>query len=306
MSSTEQDAEYLKTMTVLYVEDNDELREQLAEYLGRLVGQLFTAHNGAVGLDIFREKRPQMVITDLLMPVMQGLEMAAEIRKLDEYVPIVVVTAFERIDYLMRSIEIGVDKYVTKPIVIEQLRAALLTSAHRLRAEEQLNLHRQRKTARLMQTQEELSIEVEHRNVDLMEANVTLKVLLKAMEAAKGEFEEKVATKIFELVSPYLDKLKTSGLNPQQSEHLAILTTNLEDIAAAGSQTNGSMARLFTPTEVKIANLIKKGRSTKEIASLLNLSPRTIDKNRQNIRKKIGITNRKTNLSALLSTTPDL
>lgn len=306
MSHNQQDLEYLKTLTVLYVEDDNELREELACYLGRLVGRLFTGNNGAVGLELFREHRPQLVITDILMPVMQGLEMAAEIRKLDGDVPIVVITAFEQTDYLMRSIEIGVDKYVTKPIVIDRLRTALLSCAHRLRAEEQLVLHRQRETTRLLQAQEELSMEVEHRTVDLREANITLKVLLKNMEAAQGEFEEKVATSIFELVAPYLDKLKRSGLSTRQEEYLAILTANLEDIAAAGAQTGGSMARLFTPTEVKIANLIKQGKSTKEIADFLNLSPRTIDKNRQNIRKKIGITNKSTNLSSLLSTTPAL
>lgn len=306
MSHKQLDLEYLKTLTVLYVEDDNELREELASYLGRLVGRLFTGHNGAVGLELFREQHPQMVITDILMPVMQGLEMAAEIRKYDEDVPIVVITAFEQIDYLIRSIEIGVDKYVTKPIVIGRLRAALLSCAHRLRAEEQLLLHRQRQTERLLQAQEELSLEVEHRTVDLMEANIALKVLLTNMEAAQGKFEEKMATSIFELVAPYLNKLKRSGLNTRQQEYLAILTANLEEIAAVGAQTGGSMARLFTPTEVKIANLIKQGKSTKEIADILNLSPRTIDKNRQNIRKKIGITNKSTNLSSLLSTTPTL
>jgi len=306
MSHKQLDLQYLKTLTVLYVEDDNELREELASYLGRLVGRLFTGHNGAVGLEIFREQHPQMVITDILMPVMQGLEMAAEIRKFDEDVPIVVITAFEQIDYLKRSIEIGVDKYVTKPIVIGRLQAALLSCAHRLRIEEQLVLHWQRETASLLQAQEELSLEVEHLTVDLMEANIALNILLKNMEAVQGKLEEKVATSIFELVAPYLDKLKRSGLNTQQEEYLTILTANLEEIAAAGAQTGGSMARLFTPTEVKIANLIKQGKSTKEIADILNLSPRTIDKNRQNIRKKIGITNKSTNLSSLLSATPAL
>jgi PAS domain S-box-containing protein len=71
---------------------------------------------------------------------MDGLSMAARIRELNQTVPIIVVTAFEQTDYLMRAVNIGVDRYVTKPVNSQLLLEALLKSAHILRAEEQLNL----------------------------------------------------------------------------------------------------------------------------------------------------------------------
>lgn len=139
----ELDSAFLKTVVLLYVEDDNDVREQLARFLSYRVGTLITATNGAEGLEAFREHRPKIVITDIQMPVMDGLNMAMAIRELDGSVPIIVTTAFEQIDYLMRSIDIGVDKYVTKPVDIERLSEALLTSARYLRAEELLRRQRE-------------------------------------------------------------------------------------------------------------------------------------------------------------------
>jgi PAS domain S-box-containing protein len=79
-----------------------------------------------------------------MMPIMDGLTMAAEIRKLDSKVPIVMLTAFEQTDYLIRSIEIGIDKYIIKPINIKRLSDSLLDCAHRLRVERQLHENEKR------------------------------------------------------------------------------------------------------------------------------------------------------------------
>jgi PAS domain S-box-containing protein len=74
---------------------------------------------------------------------MDGLTMAAKIREVDKTVPIIVVTAFEQTDYLLRAVDIGIDRYVTKPVNSELLLQALLKTAHILRAEEQLNIKKQ-------------------------------------------------------------------------------------------------------------------------------------------------------------------
>ncbi len=129
------DEDFLKTLTVLYVEDDRDTRDQLAQYLSRRVGTLMTAENGLAGVGVFRSHRSDMVVTDIQMSEMDGLAMAQEIRTLDRDVPIIVTTAFEQTDYLARSIEAGVDKYVTKPIEPERLYATMLQLAHRLQEE---------------------------------------------------------------------------------------------------------------------------------------------------------------------------
>lgn len=142
MTDTEQDRTFLGTLAILYVEDDADTREQLGRFLKRRAGSLVTAVNGVDGLAKFIERRPQIIVTDILMPEMDGLEMSRLIRAHDRQVPIIITTAFEQPDYLIRAIDIGLDKYVIKPIDGSRLEAALLDCAHRLRAEAQLQEQR--------------------------------------------------------------------------------------------------------------------------------------------------------------------
>lgn len=138
MTDSRTNLEYLKQLTVLYVEDEAEARQQFALFLSRLVGTLIVAENGAEGLAAFLEHRPRIVITDIQMPIMDGLAMAAEIRSHDRLAQLVVLTAFEQVDYLKNSINTGVNKYLVKPINGFQLQETLLECAHTVRADEQL------------------------------------------------------------------------------------------------------------------------------------------------------------------------
>ncbi len=123
------DAEFLKTLSVLYVEDDEEVRELLTRFLQRWVGTLYIATNGKEGTDVFRKHNPDVVITDIKMPVMDGLEMASLIKTSSSEVPIIVITAYSERDYFIRAIEIGVDRYVTKPVNTDTLLQAIYKSA---------------------------------------------------------------------------------------------------------------------------------------------------------------------------------
>ncbi|WP_054774186.1 EAL domain-containing protein, partial [Methylogaea oryzae] len=129
------DLRYLKTLSVLYVEDEDEIREQLAQFLQRRCAAVYTASDGRKGLDAFRRRKPDIVITDILMPVMDGLKMGAAIRELSPTTPIIITTAFEEPAYFQKAIDLGVDKYVVKPVDAGALLQALLNSARAVRAE---------------------------------------------------------------------------------------------------------------------------------------------------------------------------
>lgn len=144
--------------------------------------------------------------------------------------------------------------------------------------------------------------ELELKTNNLEEVNTALKVLLKRREEDRKELEEKVLFNIKELLLPYLEKLRRCGLNESQKAYAEILKTNLNDIISPYSKNLSSRYPNLTATEMEVANLIKHGKTTKEIAAFLNLSSETIDTHRKNIRKKIGIRNKKANLrSCLLS-----
>ncbi|MFZ4855805.1 MAG: response regulator [Desulfuromonadaceae bacterium] len=142
-TNNRRDQDYLKTLTVLYVEDDADTREQFSDFLRRLVGTLITAEHGVAGLEAFNKHTPDIVITDILMPQMDGLTMAQNILDMVPSVPIIVLTAFEQTDYLMRAINMGIEKYVTKPVNSYQLFESLIICAHRLRAEQQIKLQHQ-------------------------------------------------------------------------------------------------------------------------------------------------------------------
>jgi YesN/AraC family two-component response regulator len=132
---TQDDLRYLQTLTILYVEDSDIIREQLAHFLKRRCATLHLAANGQEGLALFQQYQPDMVITDILMPVMDGLKMGEAIRATHPKTPIIITTAFEEPRYLQKAIDIDVDKYVTKPVNLDVFETALLKCARAIRAE---------------------------------------------------------------------------------------------------------------------------------------------------------------------------
>ena len=150
------DLAFLKTLTVLLVEDDPQALEEIAVFLRRRVGTLLTATDGSLGLAAFGAGRPQLVLTDIQMPHLDGLGLVEQIRALDPGVPVIILTAFEQADYLLRSIELGIDRYLLKPIQLAPLEAALQACAHRLRAEHELRLQEARK-AQELQTRNELA-----------------------------------------------------------------------------------------------------------------------------------------------------
>lgn len=137
--------------------------------------------------------------------------------------------------------------------------------------------------------------------INLEEANTALKILLKRREEDKVELEEKVLSNMNELIKPYLEKLKTGNLTDKQKAIIAVLESNIDDILSPLVHRLSIKLLKLTPTEVHVANLIKQGKTTKEIAEIMNLASSTINFHRDNIRIKVGIKNKKTNLKTYLA-----
>ena len=105
----------LQTITVLYVEDDPDIRTLLTPFLEKRVGELMVATNGLRGIQLFKERRPDLVITDILMPIMDGLAMCRIIRKMDDDTPIILTTAHNDEKSFLQAIDLGVDRFVVKP-----------------------------------------------------------------------------------------------------------------------------------------------------------------------------------------------
>ena len=153
------------------------------------------------------------------------------------------------------------------------------------------------RTAELKQSNEELKMHMTR----LGEANTALKVLLKQREADKAELEEKVLLNFKELILPYVEKLKNKRLGQKELVYVDIIESNLNEIISPFVRNFSARMFRLSPTEIQVLNLIKQGKTTKEIAKTMHLATSTIDFHRHNIRKKIGIKNKKINLSSYLS-----
>lgn len=121
--------EYLKKLDILYVEDEEAVRELIKNRLSKSFGKIYTAPNGEVGLYKFDTHRPKIVITDIRMPIMNGIEMLEGIKKKCPDVKAIVTTAYSDIEYMLRSIDIGVEKYIIKPVNVDSLINAVIKIA---------------------------------------------------------------------------------------------------------------------------------------------------------------------------------
>jgi PAS domain S-box-containing protein len=107
---------HLKKLNILYVEDDTSTREELEYFFSTKVNKLFVAKNGEEGFNLYKNEKPDIVVTDIQMPVLNGIDMIEKIRNIDNYVPIVVITAFSDTDYLFKAIKLNVNHYLTKPL----------------------------------------------------------------------------------------------------------------------------------------------------------------------------------------------
>ncbi len=112
-------------ISLLYVEDDAITREALSDFLKKVVRKLYVAENGQEGLKIFKKNHIDIVLTDIKMPIMNGLEMIKQIKKEDYDIPVIITTAYNEIEYLIDSIELGVNSFLIKPIDTNKLLKSL-------------------------------------------------------------------------------------------------------------------------------------------------------------------------------------
>lgn len=111
----------LKHFKILFVEDEDKIREHIARSLSYLVDEVRVAANGQQALDVLQNFSPDIIMTDLEMPIMNGVELIKEVRKTNKDIPIVVLTAHTNNDYLLELINMHIEYFIIKPMNFEKL-----------------------------------------------------------------------------------------------------------------------------------------------------------------------------------------
>lgn len=136
-------------LTLLYVEDEQDLRERVRIILEMHFSRVIIAANGAEGLELFVREHPDVVVSDIQMPVLDGLAMSRRIRAIAPQTPIILCTAFTETTYLLQAIELGISAYVRKPLDCHQLAQTIQTTAAPILHQRELDAAKRRELSSL-------------------------------------------------------------------------------------------------------------------------------------------------------------
>lgn len=299
---------------ILIIDDTPDNLTVLLRILTEQGYQVRPALSGEIALKAVREDIPDLILLDIMMPGMDGFEVCHHL-KADagtEHIPVIFISALGDTENKIKGFQAGGVDYIAKPFEAAEVLARVKTHLALRNMHLQLleEIEKRKSTQRALEkAHAELEQRVADRTVELHreterlgEMNIALNILLEKREEDKKELEEKVLFNVEKLISPNLETLKMKCSDKTQEALVQIVRTNLDEITSSFAHRHKDFLENLTPAQIQIANLIKQGKTTKEIASLLRLSPSTIACHRQEIRKRLSLTGKKINLETALKT----
>ncbi|MCK9197351.1 MAG: response regulator [Syntrophales bacterium] len=235
---------------------------------------------------------PDLILSDYSLPSFNGLSALKIAREKCPEVPFIFVSGALGEELAIELLKQGATDYVLKNRLSRLVPAVC-------RALQEVEERNERRVAEEALKQREQALELKSRSLE--EANTALKVLLKHREEDKATIEEQVQANVRKLVFPYIENLKRLKLNDNQMSQVRMIEANLQEIVSPFLRNLTSAYLCLTPREIQVANLVKDGRTTKEMTDILNISATAIDFHRKNLRSKLGIKNKRNNLRSYIS-----
>lgn len=127
-----------KEFTLLYIEDDDGVRDITLSILRRMFQKTYEAKDGEKGYQLYLEKHPDIIVTDIKMPKMDGIELSKKIREKDQETKIIITTAFSDEHYLIEAVELNLERYIVKPLTKRNLIPALEKAVENITSEKKL------------------------------------------------------------------------------------------------------------------------------------------------------------------------
>ena len=297
---------------VLVVDDEGAMRRLLARILSKRHLEVLAAENAATARDILNQRAIDLMLCDLMMPGEPGQNLIQHVVRSYPDTAVVVVTGLTDPGEAERVLHLGVLGYLIKPFDKHQV---LITVANALRLRELERRDRIRREALerevrekshnlidLHETLQEHQREMQERESSLRDVTGTVRTLLNQQRQEKRDFETVILENVRQSIQPFIQKLKATRLSPTQKNYLEALEKNLENIISPFIKAISSRYLNLTPTELQVADLIRQGRRTKDIAAILNLSPNTVMTHRYHLRDKLGLKNKSVSLTTYLKT----
>ncbi|GFM34402.1 response regulator [Desulfovibrio subterraneus] len=239
-----------------------------------------------------------------------GIDLAIKLRT-EFGIPSVFLTAYSDNSLLDRAKSAEPLGYILKPFKQSDILSAVKIALHKS-AEEKKRDQKSREMEKTVEahteklgkevaTREMAERELQQKSDHLQDANKALTSLLEARDAEKRALEESILVNIKKYVVPYVEMIKSQTSDTGVLETVNFLEDALQKAVSPASKTLFAKYLDLTPQESRIADLIRQGKKTKDIADILNLAPSSISTHRYSIRRKLGLLNSSTNLETFLN-----
>ncbi len=282
-----------KVLRILILEDTAADAELMEDEL-KQAGLNFVAQRVATKAEFTKqmdEFLPDLILADYSLPGFSGKSALNIVSSQYPDIPFIFVSGALGEELAVELLKKGATDYVLKNNLLR-----LAPSVNRALNELAERNERRKAENDLKNSERELQL----KSKTLEEANIALKVLLKQREEDKIAMEENILSNVKKLILPPIEKLKSLKLNDNQLTHVSIIESHLKEIISPFLHNLTTKHFDLTPREIQIATLIREGKTTKEMTEYLNISATAVDFHRKNIRLKLGIKNKKTNLRSFL------
>lgn len=286
------DQESREKPVLLIIDDNLYNLKIIGHILIKSSYKISLVSDSKKAFDAARKIMPDLILLDIVMPEIDGFEICRRLKENQDTrdIPVIFLTANRiQADDVVKGFESGAVDYVAKPFKPEELLMRINTHLELKRLRDKLEMKVKNRTENLLKA-----------NKELEDVNTTISVLLQKREKDRRDLEESIMVNVKNLIMPYIDKFKASSLNSYQRICIEQIEASLNDLVSPFSRKLSSSLYSLTPSEIRVASLIKDGKTTKEIAEFLNISESGVVFHRNNIRKKLRLINKHINLRTFL------
>lgn len=270
---------------ILVVDDELIVTDMIVGFLSETY-HVEVANSGIQAINRANEQAPDLILLDVSLSDTQGFDVCRHLKSNPKTrkIPVIFISSYSEPISKVKGFNAGGVDYVTKPIEMEELKMRIYTHIT------------------LSRLQHDLENVVRTRTEELEKSNEALRASLEHRETEIHAIEKTILNRINKHIFPYIEKLDGSNLGKKEAVYLNILRSNLKELIPSSKTNTLSACYLkLTPAEIKVADLIRQGIQSKEIADQLNLSAKSVFYYRNQIRKKLGLLKSKVNLVSYLN-----
>jgi FixJ family two-component response regulator len=269
---------------VLIIDDDEQLCKMFQIFLISHGVSSKTFNDPHIALAELQKETYYVVLLDVIMPAMNGLDVLSEIRKNNPGTKVIIMTGYADKEIAVTALKMGAYDLLEKPIAIDLLHHTVSRALDNRKTE--------------MEREKALE-ELKRKNQELVRMNETLSELVKVVERIRQTTERRIIQQIRTLIVPIIEDLQGHEALEQYEPRFAMLLGYIEDIAS-GIATDLQANHLCSPMELRVGLMVKNGMKNQAIAHHLHISLETVKAHRRNLRKKLGLTGTKNNLSVYL------